>query len=161
MRSEKWRPIILKNPILLRVRCSLRVLLMEAIRYKFEQLSHLEDLYREKHITHKLTPSQWRRKIFLTSQISNLLHAQDRSVLNCAEGSLCKSLEKNELSNNIATLREDMVWNPLLKRWNCIHCYNSYYKTEAQKQHFKKIIEQVEEEEKAFDNWFSQHIKQE
>lgn len=48
-----------------------------------------------------------------------------------------------------------MVWNPLLKEWICINCYNSYYKTDAQKQHLQDAIRKKKEDDEAFEKWLS------
>ncbi|MFX0036300.1 MAG: hypothetical protein ACFE9I_11760 [Candidatus Hermodarchaeota archaeon] len=51
-----------------------------------------------------------------------------------------------------------MAWNPLLKGWNCIKCYNYYYKTEDQKLKLEHILNMKEEREEAFEKWFSDQI---
>jgi len=159
MRSQKWKVITLKNPKLRLIRTSLRVILSKSINRELVRLGHLRDLYRKKRLDGKFVPSQERRENELINKSSDLLQALTRSVLHCGGDAACISFEKNKLSADIATLGEDMVWNPLLKRWNCINCYNYKYKTKAQKQILQDIIRQGEEEEKRFDIWFSKQIK--
>lgn len=161
MKSQEWKAIILKNRKLRLVRTSLRILLREEVGAELNRLRRLKTLYTEKRLTNKLTPSQRKRESILIMKDDDLTLVWARSILRCAEGSICKSIKNSELPSAIATLAKDMVWNTLLKRWICIDCYNHYYRTEAQKRDFKKIIEQVEEEERAFDKWFSNQIKRE
>ena len=168
MRAQKWKTIIIKDSNLRRVRTSLRVILKEAIRSELKRLGQLEDLYRskrilyiEKGINRRLTLSQRKREITLAEKSDNLMQAWSRSILNCSMGSSCVSIKRNELRQDMATLGEDMVWNPLLKRWICIHCYNHHYRTKAQKLRLQDILKQKDEEDKAFDEWFSEQIRRE
>ncbi len=159
MRSQKWKVISLKNPKLRLIRTSLRVILSKSIDKEITRLGYLRDLYREKRLDGKLVPSQERRENELINKSSDLLQALTRSILNCGGDATCISFEKNKLSPDIATLGEDMVWNPVLKRWNCINCYNYKYKTKAQKEILLDIVRQGEEEQRSFDVWFSKQIK--
>jgi len=161
MRSEKWKVISLKNPKIRLIRTNLRVILRKSIEHELKRLSHLRRLYREKRLDGKLVPSQERRENELINKSSDLLQALTHSVLHCGGDATCISFEKNKLSADIATLGEDMVWNPLFKRWVCINCYNYKYKNKAQKQILQDIITQGEEEERRFDIWFSKQIKKE
>ena len=158
MKSQKWKVIVIKSPTLRRIRTGLRVLLKEAIYFEFERLGRLRDIYREKRLDGKLVPSQKKREGVIIRKSNDLLQTWTKSILNCAKGSICKSIRQNELSQGVATLSEDMVWNPLQKRWMCINCYNFYYRTEAQKKYLQDLLKQKEEEERAFDEWFSSFI---
>lgn len=159
MRSQKWKVITLKNPKLRLIRTNLRVILRKSIERELKRLSHLRDLYRKKGLDGKLVPSQERRENELINQSNDLLKTLTHSVLHCGGDATCISFEKNKLSADIATLGEDMVWNPLFKRWNCINCYNYKYKSKDQKRILQDIIRQAEEEEKKFDIWFSKQIR--
>ena len=168
VRSQKWKAISLKNPVFRRVRTSLRVILKEAIRSELKNLGHLEDLYRNKRIGYiknginrKLTPSQRRRENMLADKSNRIMQAWSNSILKCSMGSSCISSKRNELRQDMSTLGEDMVWNPLLKRWICIHCYNYHYRTNAQKLILQDFLKQKEEEERVFNEWFSEQIKRE
>ena len=168
MRSQKWKNIIIKDSNLRRVRTGLRVIPKEAIRSELRRLGQIENLYRnkrvlyiEKGIDRRLTTSQDKRDNMLIEKSNELLQAWTRSILNCSMGSSCISIKRNELRQDMATLGEDMVWNPLIKRWICIHCYNYHYRTKAQKLRLQDILKQKEEEEEAFEEWFSEQIRRE
>ena len=158
MRSQKWKAIIIKDSKLRRVRTSLRIILNEAIRSELRHLNKLQYLYIEKRVAKKIIPSQSKRDVYLTKRSNELLQALTESVLNCCEGSRCKSIKENKLSPDIATLGENMVWNPLLKRWNCIKCYNFHYRTIDQKKKLENLLKQGEEES-IFNEWLSKQIK--
>ncbi|MFX1480949.1 MAG: hypothetical protein ACFFCI_22935 [Promethearchaeota archaeon] len=148
MKSQKWRSIILKNPSLQRIRTNLRVLLKKAVESELHSLLKSKDECTDVFKTKKLIES-----------INSLTHAWTQSILICSESSMCKSVENNELNSSIATLSKDMVWNPILKGWNCIDCYNSYYKTETQKEILSKAVHQERIKRKKFEEWFFNQIK--
>ena len=155
MRSQNWKSITIKNPTLRLVRTSLRVVLRKAIDTELDYLGQLRDLYRDKRSSGKLVPSQGRRECDIIKKSNDLLQTMTHSILKCGEGSRCMSIKENSLSSEIATIGEDMVWNPVLKRWNCIKCYSFYYKTDSQKQSSQDILNQEEGRERAFDEWLS------
>ena len=135
MKSDKWKAIVIKDARLRKVRKNLRELLKLAIKSDIDRLNKLRHLYMDKD---RLTPSQWKRKVSFSRAVNDLLHLESRSMLKCSEGSWCMSRERNP---NISDLDKDMVWNPLLKEWICIDCYNHYYGTEAQKGELKRHLE--------------------
>ncbi|UCC19183.1 MAG: hypothetical protein JSV62_13940 [Promethearchaeota archaeon] len=156
MKSKKWRKITLRDPKLRRIRAGIRVLLKLSIQDELEHLRGLQDLYLKKNFTRELTNSEKKRYSFLIKKSTNLSRAWDNSILICIEG-WCESKRINNLSGEYATLGEDMVWNPLLKGWICINCYNTKYKSDLQKREFQDLLEQAENEEKKFDDWLKDH----
>ncbi len=124
MKSKKWKIIQLKDPKLIKIRTNLRKLLKEAVRSEHLRLRKLGVLYRIKDDNKKLTPSQWKREIAITQEGDELLSAMSDSLLQCSYGTGCMTFKKNGLSKDLATLSEDMVWNPIRRRWICINCYN-------------------------------------
>jgi hypothetical protein len=159
MRSQEWKLVNIKSPILRRVRTSLRIVLKETVQAELRRLNRLQRIYIQKRVNQKITPSQKRRKAYLTKQSNKLLQAETNSILNCGNGATCVSIKDNQLSPDIATLGEDMVWNPILRKWFCVNCYNLFFKTEAQKVSLRKMLESREKKEEAFDKWFSEQIK--
>ena len=153
MKSHKWKIINLKSSRLRRVRSSLRLVLKEAVFSELRRLNRIK--YKGSPNTH-LSHDQ---EIILVQQASNLMKAWSHSILSCSEGISCISLKRNRLRKDMATIGEDMVWNPLLKRWTCIHCFITYYRTEFQKSNLQNIINQKKEEEKVFNNWVSSNIE--
>lgn len=142
MKSKKWKAIIIKNLRLRIIRENLRTLLKVAITTEIKRLDHLEDLYRQKRITNKQVPSQWKRELSIYDKKESLMTARDHSILRCAEGSTCKSIEIESLAQELSTLDKDMVWNPLLKHWVCIDCYDFYYKSDSAKKELKYFLKQ-------------------
>ncbi len=153
MKSHKWKIINLKSSRLRRVRSSLRLVLKEAV------FSELRRLNRIKYTGSPNTHLSHDQEIILVQQACNLMKAWSHSILSCSEGISCISLKRNKLRKDMATIEEDMVWNPLLKRWTCIHCFITYYRTEFQKSNLQNIINQKKEEEKVFNNWVSSNIE--
>ncbi|TKJ23969.1 MAG: hypothetical protein CEE43_02055 [Promethearchaeota archaeon Loki_b32] len=158
MRSEKWKVLVLKTSKLRRVRTSLKLVLRKAVHEELKDLNHLRDLYRKKQLNGTNIPSQAKREDSLIKETNELLQALSCSTLKCHGGITCKSIEMSKLSHDIATLGEDMVWNPLLKEWICINCYNFYYKTDAQKQHLQDAIRKKKEDDKTFEKWLSSQL---
>lgn len=106
-----------------------------------------------------LLVKQKERESQLINKSNDLLQALTTSILRCSIGASCISIKENKLSGDIVTLGEDMVWNPLQKKWICINCDNHYYKTEDQKKKLENLLKQGEEEERIFNEWFSKQIK--
>ena len=158
MNLKKWKPIILKNPKLRQARITLRLILQLEVESKLKKLLHLNSLYEDKRIEKSLTPSQDKRNDYLRNLGIDLLDKKCHSILRCAEPD-CVSREQSELASNYATLASDMVWNPTSKEWICLKCYNFYYVTEEKKQDLQKIQDRVEQEEKAFDEWFKKQVQ--
>ena len=147
MKSGKWKAIIIKDPKLRIVRENLRLLLKAAIDSRLSHLSHLEDLYRKKRISYKLTPSQWNREVSISKMINNLLHARANSILTCSEGSSCVL---NEAEGYNISLEKDMVWNPIFRRWICIGCYNYFYATDSAKKRLVEVKDCIDNENAEF-----------
>ena len=124
------------------IRENLRALLKLAFEREIERLNYLEDLYRQKRIDNKQVPSNWKRELFIYDKKNNLIAAKDHSLLRCAEGSTCKSIELRSVSQDMSTLDRDMVWNPLLKHWICINCYNFYYKSDSARRELEDYLRQ-------------------
>lgn len=135
MKTDKWKAIVIKDAQLRRIRKNLRTLLKLAIDKEVARLRELKHLYWDKD---GLTPSQRRREVSIDRAVNKFLRLKGRSMLNCSEGSLCMSRERDP---DISDLDKDMVWNPLLKKWVCVECYNFYYGTEAKRQWFKQHLE--------------------
>lgn len=146
MKSKRWRPINLKDIRLRVIRENLRTLMKLAVDAEISRLNDKEDLYRQKRINDKQTPSQWKRELFIYNKKESLVSAQNNSILRCSEGSTCKSSEISMLTQELSTLDKDMVWNPLLKHWICIDCYNFYYKSESAKERLDEFHKQDEEQ---------------
>ena len=157
MKSKKWKIVQLKDSKLIKIRTNLRKLLKEAIRSEIKRLGNIRILYRMKSDNKKLTPSQWKREISLIKKGDELLSAWGDSFLICSYGTGCMSYKKNGLRQDLATLNEDMVWNPLQKHWICINCYDEYFKTSEQKNQLQKICEKIEREEEAYEEWFEKN----
>jgi len=158
MRSQRWKILIIKSPILRRIRTSLRIILVNAVHDELKRLNKLRDLYRQQHQNGKIVPSQRKREGYIVQESNKLLQAWTYSLLSCGQGAACISIKENKLSPDIATLGEDMVWNLVFKRWNCIKCYNTFFRTNNQKKKLQEIHRQKEKEEKAFDEWLSNQI---
>jgi len=142
MRLKRWRPIIIKDIRLRVIRENLRTLMRLAVDAEIKRLDYLEDLYRQKRINHKQTPSQWLRELFIYDKKDSIMTALDSSILRCSEGSTCKSREVMPLAQDISTLDKDMVWNPLLRHWICIDCFNFYYKSESARNELEEFLKQ-------------------
>lgn len=142
MKSKRWRPIIIKDIRLRLVRENLRTLIKLAVDTEIKRLDYLEDLYRQRHINHRQTPSQWNRELSIYDKKESVMASLNNSILRCSEGSTCKSGELIPLTQEISTLDKDMVWNPLLKHWICINCYNFYYKSESAKKRLEDFLNQ-------------------
>lgn len=95
----------------------------------------------------------------LAEKSGNLMQAWSHSILNCSMGSSCISIKRNDLRQEIATLGEDMVWNPVSKRWICLNCYNYHFKTTPQKLILQSIYKEGKEDERAFDEWLSKQLE--
>ncbi|MFX0044162.1 MAG: hypothetical protein ACFE8L_14710, partial [Candidatus Hodarchaeota archaeon] len=65
MRLRRWRPIIIKDIRLRVIRENLRTLIKLAVRAEIKRLDYLEDLYRQKRVNQKITPSQQKREFFI------------------------------------------------------------------------------------------------
>lgn len=141
MKSDKWKAIVISDTRLRKIRKNLRLLLKLAVENEFNRLKSLENLYRSKRLSIGITASQWKREVSLSRAVNKLLQLKHRSNLQCSEGSLCVSPEAKKMSHDISSLNKDMVWNPLLKEWICIDCYNHYYNSEIQKQELKQHLE--------------------
>ena len=142
MRLKRWRPIIIKDIRLGVIRENLRVLINLAVDAEIKRLDYLEELYRRKRINHRQTPSQWKRELFIYDKKESIITTLHSSILRCSEGSTCKSRELISLTQDLSTLDKDMVWNPLLKHWVCIDCYNFYYKSESAKRRLEQFLNQ-------------------
>ena len=99
-----------------------------SVLHRDHYLRHLEILYIIKRLSGKQTLSQWRRELYIQSERERLSKAYNRSILQCSEGSTCVSKIVRPFAQDTTTLDKDMVWNPFLKVWICIDCYNYYYK---------------------------------
>ena len=73
-------------------------------------------------------------------QKERIMSAWARSTLRCSEGSMCKNTEITSLSQDMSTLDKDMVWNPLLRHWICIDCYNFYYESDSAKEELENLL---------------------
>ncbi len=142
MRLKSWRPIILKDFRLRVIRENLRTLISLAVDAEISRLNEKEDLYRQRRINHRQTPSQWRRELSIYDKKESIMKTLNSSILRCSEGSTCKSREIMPLTQDILTLDKDMVWNPLLRHWICINCYNFYYKSESAKRRLEEFLKQ-------------------
>lgn len=140
MKTEKWKVIEIRNSSLRKLRLNLRTLIKLAIYNRISCLSRLENIYRDKRICGKHTSSQWRKEVNLHKMIEDIFQSRVHSILRCSMGSACKSSQIKNLPNDDAIIDEDMVWNPITKKWICIHCYNYYLKTQQQKDVLQKIL---------------------
>ena len=140
MKTNKWKQIKIKDLKLRIIRENLRRLLELAVEAEVNRLGRLEDLYRQKRIENKQVPSHWKRELSISDKGEKIMNAWGHSILRCSEGSMCKNSEITSLSQDISTLDKDMVWNPLLKHWICIDCYNFYYKSESAKEELEDFL---------------------
>lgn len=143
MKTNKWRQIKIKSLRLRIVRENLRRLLLLVIENEIDRLDRLEDIYRQKRIENKDVPSHWKRERHLYDEKERIINAWSHSILRCSEGSMCKNSELCNFYQEIETLDKDMVWNPLLKHWICIDCYNSSYRTDSAKKELEDYLKQT------------------
>lgn len=143
MKTEEWRKVTLNDSRLRLIRTKSRVILMRTIQSELKRLRDLMNLYRDKRLEGKSTPSQFKRDKGLYREYYDLDYTYHHSVLLCSDVLQCRTLIMSKLSQNLATLALDMVWNPVEKFWICINCYNYYYKTDAQKQKYSEIQKKI------------------
>lgn len=112
LRLKKKRTIRIKSPQIRKIRNELRILLQRAISSKLNELSDEESklqqsngFWDENHPSYETLHREMRK---LTSQGNNLRYAYNASILKCP---VCMRIDK------------DMTFNPILKKWYCVECY--------------------------------------
>ena len=136
MKTNNWKKIKIKNLRLRIVRENLRMILVMAVKAEIDRLDHLEDIYKQ----NRQISSHWEKELLVYNQKESLIESWSRSILRCSEGFTCKSLEVRPLNQDMSSLDKDMVWNPLLKHWICIDCYNFYYKSRSAKLELENFL---------------------
>jgi len=132
MKSSKPRKIVLSDQQLIQIRANLRIILKLSFSTRLKRWIRVDNLYREKYLNGKITPSQKQRWFFLSHRFGKLSSAYYKSILNCISGAACLSLRdlnnnsNNESVNSFETL--NMVWLPCFRAWSCVKCFDEYYK---------------------------------
>ena len=120
-RSAKIVKVIIKDPLLRRLRHNLRQILYLWYERESKDILDFKHSFTVKRVAGTLQESDILKEREVVRQLNELDKAYNRSILVCRRGADCRT-------GNNRDLDKDMVWNIDMGGWHCLKCFNYYPK---------------------------------